>query len=224
VRHYRLVSTAAWRPVALGVLIVAVLAALAGVVSLNDRRPADALRSALLLVSFAVTVLPGIVVGFLWPRRWLTIGYEAMLPSSRRRFIFEVGTAMLIDQLALWLSCQFAALMLQTVATLVPQSPEMRMVPFDFERYVLVIGGMALPQLLIFGMVTATMRLRSALVSFLIIFPLAFLPAVPIVIARWLSDGHSDLYQVTAAFVTTLSLGLLSVAFSWWVWSDAEFE
>src|SRR5205814_3766673 len=108
---YRMVSSVGWRPVALGVLITLVISFLFVNVALHGERAFDGIANALASAGVVVNLFPGIVVAFLWPRRWLTISAEAMLPSTRRQFIRQVGAAMLLDQLTLWLASLLTAVL-----------------------------------------------------------------------------------------------------------------
>src|SRR5439155_2334729 len=130
------------------------------VVALNDHNPAAAFQTGMAIVGFFISIVPGLVVGFIWPKRWLTVGYEAVLPWTRRRFIFASGLAMLLDQLALWVACQaFSWAAFGAAFLLLHDSSQPSPIALDGIRDVLIIILFATaPQLLIFGVITAVMR------------------------------------------------------------------
>jgi hypothetical protein len=229
VRHYRMLSLAGWKPIGLAAAVVGLFMTLVIVIAMNDRDPARAIQYSIGIALFMQALAPRVIVGFIWPRRWLTVSYEAMLPSTRRRVIAESGLAMLLDQLSLWFWCQILGWSIWFIMELVLHMQTSSVVLVDNTIQFLPLLGMLLlslgPQLLVFSGITLVMRLRSALLSFLVLFPIALAPLFPWMVLgslgmRWPNDRDA----FVACWVLTMLIAFLLTAVSYWSWCRADFE
>jgi hypothetical protein len=230
VRHWRMVTLNGWIARSLGVaaiLLTALMLALILVWSSN-RRIAQTLQPALVLLVPCMILAPPLIVGIVWPRRWISIAYEASLPLTRRALVRQLGTAMLRDHLSIWFWATLTGSILWTMS--VSWAISSSVVP-NFPQWTILFsnacfGGwflLGVTQVLPFGMILWALRFRSGIVSLLILFPVAAATLAPIILSGWFYQLVG--YQAVAAFLAALVLGgvLLTInSYSWWLRADLD--
>jgi hypothetical protein len=156
VQHWRAVVGLGRAPIFVAVMLAIWTFALPLIVS-------DRSSSRYIIAVALATIVPGLMVTAVWPRRWYVLADESLRPATRRQFLLEQCTAMALElftAVALITTAVVVSMMLLSVVSpirdVVPPSNVSRAFP------VLVAG-----QMLIFGINLWILRYRAGWVILL---------------------------------------------------------
>jgi hypothetical protein len=169
---------------------------------------------ALALPMILSTIVPGLVVGAIWPRRWYALADESLRPHSRRSFIREQGAAMAAEYASVWgwitlLTCGLGLMLGDWRDTL----PKM----------LLALPLIASGQLLTFGVIVWVMRYRA---GWLVIVPmlLSLLIALPLMIAGGMIVDRGSVFLSMAGTVWLLLMASAVTFDAYRRWLVTEFD
>jgi hypothetical protein len=120
------------------------------------------------------SIVPAVAVALIWRERSAGFGYESLFPATRPQFAREMAAALAMDLAIYWL-----AAMVATLAPIVAWRPEAFSLPLTGASLVACV----LMQVVSFGAIYASVRVRSILVTMLILGLLLLVSAVPLQLA-----------------------------------------
>jgi hypothetical protein len=172
-------------------------------------------RGSRTIVPIIMSVLvPGLVVGGIWPRRWYVLADESLRPASRRQFVREQGAAMAVELAitSLWLTTAFFAGALLIEPSTILSSPLWPALP-------LIISA----QILNFAVIVWVMRFRS---GWLVVLPMLLALAVDgVVLATGgaLADHDETGHMLIAALIFA-AVGVAITYHAYRRWLTTEFD
>lgn len=160
------------------------------------------------------TLVPGLVVAGVWPRRWYALADESLRPASRRQFVREQGAAMATELASVWLAitvATFAGSILPR-PTQVLSSPLWRALP-----------ALAAGQVLVFGVVVWVLRYRAGWLV-VVTMLLAMTAALVVLLIGGALAQRPDIRPLLAASATFAVIGLAITFDAYRRWLVTEFD
>jgi hypothetical protein len=212
VQHWRAVVGLGRAPIFVAVMLAIWTFTLPLIVS-------DRSSSRYIIAVALATMVPGLMVTAIWPRRWYVLADESLRPATRRRFLLEQCTAMALELFAavalITTAVLLATMLLGAVSPIreaVPPSNVWRALP------VLVAG-----QILVFGINLWILRFRAGWVILLPMIATTCISA-PLLIAMALLDrrgGWGDSLLVALILAVT-GLGITFDAGRRWIVTEFD--
>jgi len=193
-------------PVAPWVVAGLLAALLVFVTFVNGPSPSDLFRSVLL-----PSIIPGIVISFIWRERWSNMGYESLYPAGRNRFVGELLAATAITLAELWVAT--------TVSVLVPVLVWRTAIVRQESLFAVTLVASAAIQVFVFGVMFVAARSRPLLPFVNVVTVLA--AVVPITLA-WGENPMLAPAGLLAAATVEMLLGLSLTAFGFTAWRGAD--
>jgi hypothetical protein len=159
-------------------------------------------------------LVPGMVVGGVWPRRWYVLADESLRPASRRQFVREQGAAMALEMAITWLwltTAFFAGALLLEPSTML-SSPLWPALP-------LIISA----QILNFAVIVWVMRFRS---GWLVVLPMLLgllVDGVVLATGGALAEHDENGHMLIAALIFAAA-GVAITYHAYRRWLTTEFD
>jgi hypothetical protein len=200
VRHLR--ATGVGRlPWAMGAIMAVTMLLLPRITGATEPIGAGALEGMLLMVM----VLPPVIAIGHWARRWPSLGYESLRPASRDHFLRELGLAMGLDLAEAWVVIMACTILPLTLW--VPSLP----------RELLTSGFLPLSAavaIIIFATNAWVLRLRSAVLSYIMMALSAAWPLLPVLLNDAGVKRHAAL-SIAAALLAAAVVITLDAYVRW---------
>jgi hypothetical protein len=206
VRHLR--ATGVGRlPWAMGAIMAVTMLLLPRITGATEPIGAGALEGMLLMVM----VLPPVIAIGHWARRWPSLGYESLRPASRDHFLRELGLAMGLDLAEAWVVIMACTILPLTLW--VPSLP----------RELLTSGFLPLSAavaIIIFATNAWVLRLRSAVLSYIMMALSAAWPLLPVL----LNDAGVKRHAALSIATALLAAGVVITLDAYVRWRRTDLE